>query len=434
MLVQLKVRNFRSIRSLDLPFLYAEDKAPNGWKDSEYLPFVSFGSRRKQHRILPFFALYGANASGKTSILEAILALKHFALHGTLFFLPYRLDENNEKETRIELSFTSGNKIFSYSASCDKDGISSESLLVNNETVFEVLNAKLHTNIPADLLSEKFQLHCVDALTKHQTISALRFLVSEFRGLDSRINEAFSWLNDNLMYLGDSRSIPMPAGEPQIPGLALRSLAKSFPEISEEFREEEALKLICLYLRKLDFKILRIFVNRQSFSPSDLPDQFRQNLPSNIQNQKNLTLESFITTHRNRQNKEVSFQLSEESMGTQHAFCILAYLLKAIRSGGTILVDELDASLHPSIVNELVRLFKAKELNQKQAQLIFTTHDVVLLSSPLLRKSDVGLVQQRNFEGTHIRRLTEFKNLRNTDNFARAYLEGEFGGLPCAYI
>ncbi len=105
-------------------------------------------------------------------------------------------------------------------------------------------------------------------------------------------------------------------------------------------------------------------------------------------------------------------------------------LLSALRKGRPVLIDGIDNSLHSLVVIELVRLFKARRLNENGAQLIFTTHNTDLLASHLLGLSDIGIVEQHGFNGTIVTRLAQVPGLRNVDNFRRLYLRGDFGGIP----
>ena len=148
----------------------------------------------------------------------------------------------------------------------------------------------------------------------------------------------------------------------------------------------------------------------------------------------NFSLHILETLHKTEAGEIVKFDISYESQGTQHLARILGGLLAAICQGKTVLIDELDDSLHSLLVMELVKLFKEKRINENKAQLIFTIHNTDLLSENLLGLSEIGIVSQRGFEGSKLLRLVEIPRLRNSADFRRRYLRGEFGGIPFPYV
>lgn len=125
--------------------------------------------------------------------------------------------------------------------------------------------------------------------------------------------------------------------------------------------------------------------------------------------------------------------LEEESKGTQTLFRIAMPILHAIQEGSTILVDELEASLHPMLAQRLVRQFNTPETNPRNAQLIFTTHDINLLGTtlhePALRRDQVWLTEKNDEGATELYPLTDYKP-RKAENLERGYLQGRYGAIP----
>jgi AAA15 family ATPase/GTPase len=134
----------------------------------------------------------------------------------------------------------------------------------------------------------------------------------------------------------------------------------------------------------------------------------------------------------------VVFELDEdESQGTKKFFTLSAPILDTLNKGKVLLVDELDASLHPKLTESLIKLFNNKELNKNNAQLIFVTHDVHLLSAPrLFDRDQIWFVEKDQYGNTQLYSLLEFrkknkgKNVRETDNLTKHYLQGRFGAVP----
>ncbi len=118
-----------------------------------------------------------------------------------------------------------------------------------------------------------------------------------------------------------------------------------------------------------------------------------------------------------------------ESEGTLALFGLLGPVLRATESGGTMCVDELDASLHPLLALEVVRLFNNPTLNPRGAQIIFTTHDTNILDRASLRRDQIWFTEKDAEGGTHLYPLTDFKPRKN-ENLERGYLQGRYGAVP----
>ncbi|GAA2891780.1 hypothetical protein Acy02nite_14830 [Actinoplanes cyaneus] len=126
----------------------------------------------------------------------------------------------------------------------------------------------------------------------------------------------------------------------------------------------------------------------------------------------------------------VPFDLVAESQGTRTWLELIEPVLEALSRGSLLLLDELDASLHPTLSSELLRIFASRSLNPKGAQLIFTSHDTSLLNH--LNRDEVWLTEKRPDGSTRLGALAEFagERVRKSQNLESAYLHGRFGALP----
>jgi hypothetical protein len=125
--------------------------------------------------------------------------------------------------------------------------------------------------------------------------------------------------------------------------------------------------------------------------------------------------------------------LNEESKGTRTLFSIGLPILQAVERGGMVVVDELEASLHPSLAMQIVNQFNSPESNPKNAQLLFTTHDTNLigttLGEPALRRDQVWMTEKSDDGASVLYPLTDFKP-RKEENLERGYLQGRYGAVP----
>jgi len=126
----------------------------------------------------------------------------------------------------------------------------------------------------------------------------------------------------------------------------------------------------------------------------------------------------------------VTFDLEEESAGTQTWFRLIGLALAALRLGHVLLLDEIDASLHPRLSVRLIEIFQDPRTNTRGAQLVFTSHDTSLLNS--LNRDEVWLTEKAPDATTRIVGLAEFRGerVRKSLNLERAYLQGRFGAVP----
>ncbi|HEY4022355.1 MAG TPA: AAA family ATPase, partial [Pseudonocardiaceae bacterium] len=127
------------------------------------------------------------------------------------------------------------------------------------------------------------------------------------------------------------------------------------------------------------------------------------------------------------------FNFADESAGTQSWLSLLPDALDALEVGGTMVIDEIDASLHPLLTAELIGLFREPKTNRRGAQLIFTTHDASLLGTALgeqvLARDQIWFVEKDRNGATRLYPLSDFKP-REGENWERRYLGGSYGAVP----
>jgi len=129
-------------------------------------------------------------------------------------------------------------------------------------------------------------------------------------------------------------------------------------------------------------------------------------------------------------NGKAVFELADESAGTRNLLFLTGPVLDILAKGLTLVIDELDTSLHTLLVRELVRLFHRPESNSGGAQLIFTTHDTSLLDAPdLFRRDQIWFVEKDRDQGSTLVALSEFSPRKN-EALERGYLIGRYGGIP----
>jgi hypothetical protein len=125
----------------------------------------------------------------------------------------------------------------------------------------------------------------------------------------------------------------------------------------------------------------------------------------------------------------VPLSVTDESYGTLNLFLFATPMLRALVEGQVLFVDELDASKHPLLVRSLVELFHNPELNKKNAQLIFNTHDTSLLDHTLFRRDQIWFTEKDGAGASHLYSLLEYSP-RKGESLAKGYLQGRYGAIP----
>ena len=132
---------------------------------------------------------------------------------------------------------------------------------------------------------------------------------------------------------------------------------------------------------------------------------------------------------------EAELNLSDESSGTKKLFGLLPFIAESLIDGTTLVIDELDAKIHPALLRHIIMLYNDIEVNRKGAQLIFTSHDLSTMNSEVFRRDEIWFVAKGNSQNSKLYSLVEFKNIkgesvRKDAKFDKQYLEGKYGADP----
>jgi len=423
MLSYFRIQNYRSILDMTVDFRFAEGKAPNGYRELETFPFLEV----KTHRVVPCLAFYGANASGKTNIIKAFESFQEIVVTGldTNSYNPNKLNRQHNT-TVFELSFISQGKNLLYYLEFNKAEIIEETLRLDDELIFSISkNLRNFENIVSDTyttvkLKEIYTVECSDIHKKH-TRSFLSVIGRGYSGLNEEISEAFNYIT-NRIEIHQSNQISFSMG--------LNRLAESYD--SELI--EKAFVTIVSFLKKLDIDINRMDLNRNIVKRGK--DFQISNVYDAILNRTDNTLyaDSIHSYHTDINGNEIEFDFHDESDGTQRLSSLLGVFLSVLKKGNIVIIDELECSLHSLLLIELIKLFKDKRYNKKNAQLVFTAHNTDIMDDELLRMSEIGIIHKTLKEGSTQHRISDFDGIRNVNNFRKQYLQGNFSGIPFPYI
>ena len=427
MISYIKVKNFRSIVDATMDLRYDEGKAPNGYKTSPRLAFLKEDGGAE--RLVPCLALFGANANGKTNLLRAIAVLQ-MAIANSRIDIRQTYDPNRIvtclEPTEFVLGFVKGKLVYEYILSYTGGGIIAERLVCDGKTLFSLGDhyefRRIATRKPytAKAIEEIYKVECCDGEGRWIR-PFLNTLGHRYAGLNAEATAAFMVMAKDIhVFIGGTESGVLPFVVEQLCGVM-------------GCDQKAALAAIVDVIRKLDVEIKGIDIVEQDASgtpPVNGMDIIRHN--GQTMHETRLIINS---THENDRKERVVFDfMTQESAGTVRLASVVAYLLCALHSGDSIIVDELDRSLHPLLVRAMLSLFQQRTRNTKNAQLVFTTHCTDLLDDEILRLSEIGIVIKNAKLGTKVKRLCDLRrdgeDIRNVSNFRRMYLDGFYSGVP----
>lgn len=133
--------------------------------------------------------------------------------------------------------------------------------------------------------------------------------------------------------------------------------------------------------------------------------------------------------HKTDTGREFELFFEQESHGTQAAFGLFLKIIPVLENGGTMVIDEIETNIHPHLIQKILSLFLDKKINKHNAQILFTTHQALLLKE--LTKTQIFVIEKNKENlSTEVYRLDEVEGVRNDENHAQKYLNGAYGGIP----
>jgi energy-coupling factor transporter ATP-binding protein EcfA2 len=424
--MRFRARNFRSLKEEQELSLVA-----SSLKDSPEAVTQVEGLNLGLVRVA---AIYGANASGKSNVIKALAYMssavqnshRQWAPEGPIPREPFLLDPQSKLDpSSFEVDLLLDGMRFHYGFTLNDREILEEWLdaypigkrqmwFKRKQRVFTFGKKLVGDNAAIERLTRPNSLFLsAAAQNNHEGLLPLyRWFVERFGYVPRERGPAV--FNTALMCKDEGFkswvSEALRSADMGIVDLQVREEEFAFPPPPPELGKEAKL------LAEEFARTVRRFAEKakqQSNDGSSLPE-------------KMLTV-SLI--HKGSSRLGVPFGLGNESDGTVAFYGLLGPLVHFVGSGGTLCVDELDASLHPLLALGVLHFFRNPKLNPRGAQIIFTTHDTNILDRASLRRDQIWFTEKDAEGGTHLYPLTDFK-LRKNENLERGYLQGRYGAVP----
>ncbi len=394
MLCQFTVKNYKSIRdevTFDMQAAAISEQEDKIIKDKD------------REQFLPVSAIYGPNGGGKSNVLEALHTLAAKVLRplyaaGTseeCIFLQKKLiiepfafsEETKDQPTEFEVFFRTESAEYRYILHVKKDVVVYENL----ERV------KLDTKRRSALFERHEEIVLKGVFSKlkiSDELSAALPLLS-YLGITYKKNEVVKDVLEWFEY-----------------GIRFLNYGNPMEELSMAVSASEDVKQLMLdMIQEMDLDIVDF---RAVKDENDKINVYTKHMADGY---------------------EAELNLLEESSGTRKLFGLMPFIAVSLLTGTVLVIDELDAKIHPVLLRHIIMMFSDMSINKKKAQLIFTSHDLSTMNSEVFRRDEIWFAAKGNAQNSKLYSLAEFKNekgesVRKDAKFDKQYLEGKYGADP----
>jgi AAA15 family ATPase/GTPase len=424
MLLEFRCKNFRSFRDEQKISLVAARS------HSEKLDKRLISTKLKDVTGLRCAAIYGANGSGKSNLLKAMAQFsvmisasqKRWDSSDKIpVWDPFMLDDDSRSgETEFEASVLINEIEYRYGFRFNETNISKEWLFEYGPKERTLFSRKTTENrVEVEFTGRNLTggtLETIKQLTRPNSL----FLSAAAQNHYERLETIHRWFVERFNIISGQDCVQM------LPFTA--NLCKQV-EIKDPVRKMMGFADVGIE----DFEVV------EEDAPESIKKMFAAMLrvareTGNEPAEKVAERDSFLHSevrmmHRGAEGKRYPLKIDQQSRGTLAYFSVLGPLLQELKSGSILLIDELESSMHPHLVDWLVRLFNDPDLNPKGAQFIFTTHNAGFLDTEILRRDQVWFTEKNLDGATNVYSLSDYKP-RKDQNLEAAYLGGRFGAIP----
>lgn len=416
MLIEFSVANYRSFKE---KVTFSMVAANIGAKD-KHLDEANIFAIDDELKLLKSAAIYGANASGKSNLGQALSFMKWFMVNSSketqstekIGIEPFRLStETEDKPSFFEILFLIDKKKYRYGFEVNRDRVVSEWLFYVPRQRETKLFARNYNDFKV------YKTYKAEGIQRKTRDNALFLSVSA--QFNVKIAEQIlAWLTNKLNIIS-----------------GLRDLKHQRDNVQQWLAEDKNKEAILRLIRKLDLGIEDVKVQEREITSAILADIFPDELKKFFVVKSGGSATSIGTLHRkfDGQGHHTSMELfsldEQESEGTKKVFALGRPLFDTLSNGKVLVIDEFDAKLHPLISRAIVDLFNSTDTNPNNAQFIFMTHDTNLLSNKIFRRDQIWFTEKNRQGATDLYSLAEY-NIPNDASFESDYIQGKYGAIP----
>lgn len=394
--------------------------------------------------VLKLTSIYGANGAGKSNLIKVLRVLQNIIVNGKL---PDYLNQtkfklnNNDKSQLIGIEFINNNSIYYYGIETLNNTIIAEELYQlssNNENSILIFERIIENNKIKLKFSEELEQDKKSTLFKEILIEDfLKPNKTIFTILAKRNNKNLKQLKNAFRWFEDSLTIIHPNTKPRALALLLERNHK-FKDYAEDLMRSFNTGIKTILSEKHDLKtyfglndkkliesIESKFKNKKLKTLSYFSESSEELLI--IKENDNLFVYKVNFEHIGNDEKPFKFDMINESDGTKRLLDYLPAFFNLINSSTVFIIDEIERSIHPTLIKELLRKFSTDP--KTKGQLIFTTHETNLLDQSIFRQDEIWFIEKDQLGNSEMYSLSDYKE-HNTTDIRRGYLNGRYGSIP----
>ena len=426
MLVQFSVRNFKTFKNEAKLTLFASNYDKSTRETDNVFEVPEFGLR-----LLKSLVIYGANASGKTKLVDAMHFMRKFVKDSSkesqqgepIDTEPFRLSTaTSDEPSMFELIFIHEGEMFRYGFEVTAESVVSEWLYNQRKSKktqeVEIFYREGQTFTVHPKLFKKGRFFVQEKMVRPNSL--MLSVAAQFN--DELSKRVFDWLRKFRQLSGLKED-----------GYMGYSMHRA--------QTTDGKKKMLELLQKADTGIEDFTVQPMDIAglPDDFPQELKEMLTKKRKEGGTTVFTDVKTFHTKYDENNTPAGLEEfkmtqqESSGTVKFFALSGPVINALEEGEVLVVDELDSKIHPNLVCKLVDLFNSAVTNPKNAQLIFNTHDTNLLGVGMFRRDQTWFVEKDRYGAASLYSLAAFKTdegARKNDNYEENYINGRYGAVP----
>ncbi|WP_201353177.1 AAA family ATPase [Hydrogenimonas urashimensis] len=379
-----------------------------------FAPFAE----KKNFRLLRSATIYGPNASGKSNLIKALDAMQDIVLFSyskyqrgdTLPIEPFLLDaQSRHAPSEFEVMFIEGGVQYQYGFVATKERIEEEWLYAYPKKTAQ----KWYHRI-GDKWTFGSYFRGNKKLWSESTRENSLFLSTAVNMNSEMLRPVYDWFKKKLHILSNAKEYWHPSFTYQL------------------CEDEEHKKRVLEFLKVADMDIDDIEVEEKPFDPNemlpdDVPEVLKKEIVDELQGKK---LKTAYSIHTDLQGERVRFKVdTHESEGTKKFISFIGPWIDTLENGYVMVIDELHDNFHPLMVKFLIQLFHDNDINTRNAQLIFTSHETTVMSQDIFRRDQIWFCDKKN-KATQLYSLVEFKPRKGVTDIEKAYLSGRYEALP----
>lgn len=415
MLKEFKVKNFKSFKDEQVFSLEAMNRQE---PSLDYFNIAQIGSQR----ILKSAAIYGHNSYGKSNLFKAVgkmLQIIKLCINSDYIIEVdnFKLDNFSINEpTMFEITFVQNEITYRYGFEILKNLVTKEWLYKTKKREVKIFERKNQKNNSIELSSKYKKIEKYKEFTKESEL----FLSSmEKNNISGEIRDVYNFLVNNIKVFSAEDMVSTITSEMVI------NKTVSLPQIISA-------------LKNADLGISNLEIKKEEQNLEEVPEFIKSIVKFGVKDK--ISDGKIYSTYENIKHNifskdgknigEINFELNEnESEGTKKLYSVIGPILNSINKGQVLFIDELDSKLHHFIVKYIVELFNNNDINLKNAQLIFNTHDFYLLKEEIFRRDQIYFVDKDSQGRSNLYSLGDFKGIDKKSNLLAHYLLGHFGAI-----